>query len=302
MRRRSFGTITALAFLFTLFVVMVPGCGDDDPVIPIKPPVQKLTRVTTGGGGSTASPDGLSLAYTDLSGDLKKISVDGGPPTDLGVSGYEAVWHPDGDVIAYDYGGVIFTVPANGGGSALLYDDVSCGYPSWAPTGDMLVVQDHTDELRIIAYPSGNLVEVLPCQDPVDAGCESEGPTWSGQGDWIAFEDGVEIMRVPAQGGTAETVVGGQNDVSYPSYSPDGKWVAFTMDNDGHDMGNNIWVADAQGHANGLYQVTKDATVKFRPCWSPDSRVIYFDDRGIYDPGTGYDHESEIWKIGFTTD
>lgn len=55
-----------------------------------------------------------------------------------------------------------------------------------------------------------------------------------------------------------------------PVYSPDGKYIAFTSDQDG---GDNIWVMNADG--SNPRQVTNET---FRllnsPAWSPDSQYL----------------------------
>jgi TolB protein len=49
-----------------------------------------------------------------------------------------------------------------------------------------------------------------------------------------------------------------------PAWSPDGRWIAFVSDRDGHP---NIYVAAGDG--SRVLQLTSDPAPKFRPAWRP---------------------------------
>jgi imidazolonepropionase-like amidohydrolase/dipeptidyl aminopeptidase/acylaminoacyl peptidase len=106
---------------------------------------------------------------------------------------------------------------------------------------------------------------------PIDV---TEG-TWlsldvSPDGKEIAFDLLGDLYTIPIGGGEARALT---NDVAWqmqPSYSPDGKHIAFTSDQGG---GDNIWVSDRDG--KNPRQVTKET---FRllnsPNWTPDGEYI----------------------------
>ncbi|AZQ12735.1 amidohydrolase family protein [Shewanella khirikhana] len=92
----------------------------------------------------------------------------------------------------------------------------------------------------------------------------------SPDGKYIVFDLLGDIYRIPAKGGEAEVLASGIAWQMQPVYSPDGKYIAFTSDQDG---GDNLWVMDADG--KNARAVTKET---FRlinsPAWSPDSQYL----------------------------
>ncbi|WP_163936307.1 amidohydrolase family protein [Paraferrimonas sp. SM1919] len=103
----------------------------------------------------------------------------------------------------------------------------------------------------------------------------TERGTWmnvslSPDGDTIVFDLLGDIYTMDADGGQATPILKGIGWHMQPSFSPDGKRIAFTSDMGG---GDNIWVMDVDG--SNLKQVTDES---FRllnsPAWSPDSQYI----------------------------
>jgi dipeptidyl aminopeptidase/acylaminoacyl peptidase len=78
--------------------------------------------------------------------------------------------------------------------------------------------------------------------------------------------------------------------VGDPQLSPDGRWVAFTVqtvDVPGNKKPQQIWIMPLTGGAP--HQITKEGEANSRPRWSPDSkRIAYVSDRG---------GSSQIWLM-----
>lgn len=104
----------------------------------------------------------------------------------------------------------------------------------------------------------------------------SEG-TWmsvdiSPDGASVVFDLLGHIYRVPAAGGTAETLTqdSGIAINSHPRWSPDGKTIAFISDRQGQ---MNLWLMDADGRNPRAVISNKDVRA-LEPAWTPDGRFI----------------------------
>ena len=101
-------------------------------------------------------------------------------------------------------------------------------------------------------------------------------PTISGS--QIVFVYGDELWSVSRQGGAAHLLTSGPGVKSSPSLSPDGKWLAFSLDLEGN---TDVYVMPSQGGvANRLtYHPSIDDVVG----WTPDSkRVLFRSSRNSY--------------------
>jgi TolB protein len=96
-------------------------------------------------------------------------------------------------------------------------------------------------------------------------------PAWSPDGRWIAFSMRGDIWKVPAEGGTAIALTSGPSYHFEPAWSPDGSRIALTVDSDGN---LDIGLVSAEGGA--VQRVTTHRQVDVQPAWSRDGRAIYF--------------------------
>lgn len=101
-------------------------------------------------------------------------------------------------------------------------------------------------------------------------------PTWSPDGQWLAFamDGSLWRMRV-AKGipdGVAEELWREREYLSSPEWSPDGRWLAYTADADGTSI--NVRVLNLQ--TGETTAITTGAHVNLEPAWSPDGRRLVY--------------------------
>ncbi len=115
----------------------------------------------------------------------------------------------------------------------------------------------------------------LPLQPDRTVEFTTDEGTWvsldvSPDGKTILFELLGDLYTLPIDGGEAKAIASGMPFDSQPSYSPDGKMIAFISDRDGAD---NVWVARADG--SEARPLTKDKQSLFAsPAWTPDGDYV----------------------------
>jgi Tol biopolymer transport system component/imidazolonepropionase-like amidohydrolase len=109
----------------------------------------------------------------------------------------------------------------------------------------------------------------------------------SPDGKTIAFDLLGDLYTMPAAGGDATRIVGGLSFESQPTWSPDGKTLAFLSDRSGVE---NLWIANADG--SNPRAVSKDQKTNDRPqimaspAWTPDGQFLVVSKARPPDPGT----------------
>ncbi|MEV8443935.1 amidohydrolase family protein [Actinosynnema sp. NPDC051121] len=98
----------------------------------------------------------------------------------------------------------------------------------------------------------------------------------SPDGRWLAMDLVTAIWVLPASGGTARRLTGDLQDATLPSWSPDGRSIAFQSYRDGNF---HLYVVDVDG--GEPRQLTRGRFDHREPAFSPDGRRIAFtSDRG----------------------
>ncbi len=96
-------------------------------------------------------------------------------------------------------------------------------------------------------------------------------PSWSPNGNQIAFAMQGSLWKVPASGGEAIQLTVGPTYDSQPNWSPEGRRLVFTRD-DGHVI--DLWMIDSDG--SNARQLTHSKAFAVDPRWFPDGqRILY---------------------------
>ncbi len=121
---------------------------------------------------------------------------------------------------------------------------------------------------------------------------DTDEVTWmsvdvSPDGRTVLFDLLGDLYTLPIEGGTARRIVGGLSFESQPTWSPDGRTIAFLSDRTGVE---NLWIADADG--GNPRAVSRDRRTDDRPqimtspAWTPDGQYIVVSKSRPPDPGT----------------
>ncbi len=96
-------------------------------------------------------------------------------------------------------------------------------------------------------------------------------PAWSPDGKWIAFSMRGDIWKVPAEGGVAVALTSGPAYHFEPSWSPDGARLAFSFQSTGN---MEIGIVGASGGAEET--ISSHPAVDIQPAWSRDGKSVFF--------------------------
>ncbi len=87
----------------------------------------------------------------------------------------------------------------------------------------------------------------------------------------VVFVSEDDLWEVALTGGPAHRLTSGRGEVSFPAYSPDGAWLAFTATDEG---ATEVYVMPATGGV--ARQLTFDGEAAHTIGWTPDSAEIVF--------------------------
>jgi len=188
--------------------------------------------------------------------------------------------------------GEVAVIQHNGNGIPI--PPMTASYVSWSPDGNRLALSYNDADIYILDIVSGDL---LPLSGASDPNIVETMPAWSPDGNTIAFvrtrqtapppdtaeiDEPCDIYTIPASGGQSLPLPGASGDGFnyYPSYSPDGKWLAFTHHLDGHDTyaddAADIYIIPAMGTQKPIRLSINSEQADSWPTWSPDSKWLGF--------------------------
>jgi len=256
------------------------------------------------------SPDGAHLAFTrDGYEGLWVVDADGSDArqlSDAPAAGYGFAWSPDGTALAARtarYEGprrfdALTVLTLDGTVTALTEERAELpALPQWAGTRHVALVTDGAVEVFgldanaravpdvevVAARVRGGMALAETASGTVRVASPLEGArllnvTPSPDGERVAFEVyGGDLFVMRRDGSELVDLGRGER----PTWSPDGRWVAFmTTTDDGHAItGADLAAARVDGSARVALTATPDA-LEMNPSWSPDGRALAYDDRG----------------------
>jgi TolB protein len=190
--------------------------------------------------------------------------------------------------VAYDVGGTRLAVAgADGSGERFIPIDVSAIDPSWSPDASQLAFTGVQYDEN--GNPEDTYLYVTQADgsnyNRIGNGTE---PDWSPAGNWIVYRsnpadtDGCPgIWRIRSDGSDKGPLAAGVPDAgvcagggSDPSFSPDGKRVAFVSSD-----GTTIYTTSLRGGRK--HRVTRDPSVKTSPVFSPNGRSVVYSAGGV---------------------
>jgi Tol biopolymer transport system component/DNA-binding winged helix-turn-helix (wHTH) protein len=230
------------------------------------------------------SPDGSSVVYTNLEGDIWLVQTDGTGAHKLGSAAGKAdfpQWSPDGGAVGFSLNNRLWEISSSGSNPHPLlpgwHASSTASGGHWTPDGELLVFTSHestavADQIWAIDERSGVLRQ--PPAEPVQL---TTGPTsWSvpfpSRDGKKIFACGAtlrgELSRIDPATKEIKPFLGGIS-ADNVSFSRDGQFIAYVSFPEGV-----LWKANRDG--SNPVQLTDPPMYVARPRWSPDGSQILF--------------------------
>lgn len=233
------------------------------------------------------SPDRSAIAFTQLFGGsgIYRMNADGSDPRFVTSYGSELSWSPDGSTLAFNAGGDIYLVNADGTNrrnitpTSIDYD----GHPDWSPDGTRIAFDSHrsggTSKIFVMQADGSGVTRLTNGSSEFD-------PDWSPDGTRIAFQGSTQpVLGVPARdifvmdadGTEQRNITNATSNVSnqQPDWSPDGGRIAFSSTRaypSWESQNHDIYVMPVAG--GPAVRVTDHPGPDFRPKWEPPVPLI----------------------------
>jgi Tol biopolymer transport system component len=234
-------------------------------------------RIARGGDawGYTWSPDGRRLAY--FGAGICVVDIARATKRKIGLGGYVA-WSPRADRLAFVRGETLVVTRPDGTDQRVISAGVFAT-PRWSPDGKRLAYPKEEggiggDAYLYVADAAGANARPLTPKTMVDK--YNSDFDWSLRGDQIVVRSGRKALVLRADGSGSRLVADGlidHTDAGSPTWSPDGKKIAFVRGSFRPVPRSDIWVMNADGSQKR--RLTRDHAARgldLQPRWEPRGR------------------------------
>ena len=213
---------------------------------------------------------------------------DGGRQLQLADEASFSDWSPDGSRLAFDFPGGddvhIATISPDGSDREQLTDQPGIQEsPKWSPDGQWITYgsfdPDQHDEFSTSIWVMR--ADGSDARQVTTDGFDVE-PVFSPDGTRIAFGRLVEISEdsfleavyvVNVDGSGLREVVPARAKLEHPDWSPDGRWITFSI-TPGAPDGGSVLAVRPDGRALHVLRAATERYNFFKPVWSPDGREL----------------------------
>jgi tricorn protease len=245
-----------------------------------------VLSASAGGGKIVYEQDGRIHLLDPATGTSRRLSFTA--PADLRetrtrfVKGAKYIRNfslsPSGARAVFEFRGEIVTVPGEKGDARNLTNTTGAHerWPVWSPDGKQIAyVSDRSGEYALHIAPQDGSAEARTI--PLSGAGFYSRLAWSPDGQKIAFEDNSQsIFWLDVKSGAAKKVASARtyspiDDISF-SWSPDSKWIAYTLDT--RPLARSVFVHSIdQGKS---FEVTDGLSAVSTPVFDRGGNYLYF--------------------------